>query len=282
MTERMIETNGVELCTEPFGDPADPPILLIMGMSASMIWWDDDFCRELAAGGRFVLRYDHRDTGRSIAYEPGRPGYSSPDLVSDAAGVLDAYGIQAAHVVGASMGGAIAQLLALDHSDRVLSLVLISTSPGGPGDEGLPPISEEYARFLAEAEADWSDPEAAIEYVVEDFRALTGRERSFDEARARELVVRDFERARNPVSAQNHAMLSGGEEWRQRLSSLTVPTLVIHGSADPMFDLEHGRALAREIPGARLQILDGAGHLLQPARPGHGRPGDPRTHNTCQ
>src|SRR5881392_3130047 len=128
MAERMVEAQGVVLCTEPFGDPSDPPILLIMGIGASMLWWEEGFCRMLADGGRFVIRYDHRDTGRSVTYEPGRPGYTGDDLVDDAAGVLGAYGVGAAHVVGVSMGGALAQVLALDFPERVLSLVLISTS----------------------------------------------------------------------------------------------------------------------------------------------------------
>ena len=139
MAERMIEANGVALCTEPFGDPADPPILLVMGIGGSMLWWDEGFCRMLADGGRLVIRYDHRDTGRSVTYEPGHPPYNGADLVADAAGVLDAYGLPAAHIVGVSAGGAFAQLLALDFADRVLSLVLISTSPATPGDRGLPP-----------------------------------------------------------------------------------------------------------------------------------------------
>ena len=143
MAERMIEANGVELCTESFGRPADPPILLIMGIGASMLWWEEGFCRLLAEGGRFVIRYDHRDTGRSVTYEPGRPEYTGTDLIADAVGVLDAYGIPAAHVVGVSAGGAFAQLLALDYPDRVLSLVLISTSPATPGERGLPPATED-------------------------------------------------------------------------------------------------------------------------------------------
>src|SRR5919198_2275769 len=113
MTERMVEANGIELCTEPFGDPAHAPILLIMGIGASMLWWEESFCRMLADGGRFVIRYDHRDTGRSTTYPPGCPEYTGADLVVDAVGVLDAYGIPAAHVVGVSAGGAFAQLLAL-------------------------------------------------------------------------------------------------------------------------------------------------------------------------
>src|ERR671924_1370949 len=119
----MIRANDAELCTECFGRPADPPILLIMGIGASMLWWEEGLCRMLAGGGRFVIRYDHRDTGRSVTYARGRPGYTGSDLVADAARVLDAYEIPAAHVVGVSAGGAFGQLLALDHPDRVLSPV---------------------------------------------------------------------------------------------------------------------------------------------------------------
>jgi pimeloyl-ACP methyl ester carboxylesterase len=263
--ERLIEANGVELCTQAFGDPAHPPILLIMGMSASMIWWDEDFCRMLAAGGRYVIRYDHRDTGRSVTYEPGHPQYSGDDLVADAPAVLDAYDLPAAHLVGVSMGGALAQLLALDYPDRVSSLVLINTSPSGPGSEGLPQITDRYAKYLATAEPDWSSSQAAVESALDEIRVLTGDRRSFDEGRVRELVTQDIERARNIASAQNHALLSGGDAWRQRLASITAPTLVIHGTADPMFRLEHGQALAREIPGASLLTIDGGGHLIHPA-----------------
>ena len=154
--ERMIEANGVELCTESFGDPANAPILLVMGVGGSMLWWEEGFCRMLADGGRFVIRYDHRDTGRSVTYDVGSPGYTGADLVADALGVLDAYGLPAAHVVGVSAGGAFAQLLALDFSDRVLSLVLISTSPAAGGGRELPPPSEEFGRFVSTARVDSS------------------------------------------------------------------------------------------------------------------------------
>src|SRR5918992_132342 len=114
MTERMIETNGVELCTEPFGARAAPPILLVMGTGASMLWWEEGFCRMLADGGRFVIRYDHRDTGRSVVYEPGHPDYTGDALVADAAGVLDAYELPAANLAGVSAGGGIAPAVSLD------------------------------------------------------------------------------------------------------------------------------------------------------------------------
>jgi pimeloyl-ACP methyl ester carboxylesterase len=256
----MIEANGVDLCSEPFGDPADPPILLVMGTGASMLWWDEGFCQMLAGSGRFVLRYDHRDTGRSIAYEPGRPRYIGADLVADAAGVLDAYGVSAAHVVGVSAGGAFAQLLALDFPDRVLSLVLISTSSALAGEHELPPPTEDFARFVAAAKVDWSDAESVIEYLVGYSRMLAGGRRPFDEGAMRAFVRRDVERARNFAAAQNHDVLPDDERPRAPLSSIAAPTLVIHGSADPMFPLEHGRALAQTIPGAKLLPLDGAGH----------------------
>ncbi len=170
----MIEATGVELCTEAFGDPADPSILLVMGMGGSMLWWEDGFCRMLSDGGRFVIRYDHRDTGRSVTYEPGHPGYAGSDLVADAAGVLDAYDIPAAHVVGVSMGGALAQLMALDFPDRVRSLILISTSLALPDERELPGSSEELRRFFASEEVDWSDAGSVIEYLVDYWRVLAG------------------------------------------------------------------------------------------------------------
>jgi pimeloyl-ACP methyl ester carboxylesterase len=260
VAERLIEANGVELCTEGFGDPADPPILLIMGMGGSMLWWEEGFCRMLADGGRFVIRYDHRDTGRSTTYQPGRPEYTSADLVADAAGVLDAYGIPAAHVVGVSMGGALAQLVALDFADRVLSLVLMSTSFAVPSDRELPPSTEEFGRFVASAQVDWSDAESVVDYLVDYERVLAGGRRPFDEAAVRALARRDVGRARDFTAAQNHGVLPDDERPRLPLSSIAAPTLVIHGNADPMFPPEHGDALAEEIPGARLLQLDGAGH----------------------
>ena len=256
----MIKANGVELCTEAFGDPADPAILLVMGVGGSMLWWEEGFCRMLAEGGRFVIRYDHRDTGRSVAYEPGAPEYTGADLVADAVGVLDAYGIAAAHVVGVSAGGAFAQLLALTFPERVLSLVLISTSPATPGERALPAPTERFGRFLATAEVDWSDRDSVVDYVVGYAEMLAGGERRFDEAAARELVRRDVGRANDIAASENHAALPEGKVPSTPVSSIAVPTLVIHGTADPLFRLEHGQVLAEEIPGARLLTLEGAGH----------------------
>jgi pimeloyl-ACP methyl ester carboxylesterase len=260
----MFEVDGVELCSEAFGDPADRPILLIQGVAASMLWWDERFCRTLADHGCFVIRYDHRDTGRSIAYERGHPLYTGADLVADAVRMLDAYGISRAHIVGVSAGGAFAQLLALRFPDRILSLTLISTSAATPGDRDLPPPADEFRRFISATSVDWSDRDSTIEYLVSYCRMLAGDRRPFDEELVRDLLRRDIDRARDFPAARNHDVLTEGEPSATPLSSIRAPTLVIHGTADPMFPVEHGEALAHEIPGARLLTLDGAGHGLDP------------------
>ena len=266
LTERMIEANGVELCTEAFGDPTDPAILLVMGIGASMLWWEDGFCRMLADAGRFVIRYDHRDTGRSVTYEPGRPGYTGADLVADAVGVLDGYGVRAAHVVGVSAGGAFAQLLALDFPDRVLSLVLISTSPATPGDRDLPSPTAAFGRFVATADVDWSDAESVIEYLR---RLLPRARRRPASVRRSRRAVRSFGvTSSERVTSRRCRTTTSSPTASARttpLSSITAPTLVIHGTADPMFPPQHGEALAAEIPGARLLLLDGAGHGVDQA-----------------
>ncbi len=260
----MVKANGVQLCTESFGDPHDPPILLIMGLGASMLWWDEHFCRMLAESRRFVIRYDHRDTGRSVTFEVGRPGYTGADLVADAAGVLDAFGLPAAHVLGASAGGAFAQLLALDFPERVLSLALLSTSPATTGDRELPAPTREFIRFVTATEVDWTDAVSVIDYLIGYLRVLAGSGRRFDEAAARAFVRRDVERARDFAARRNHELIEEAASTKP-LSSIGVPSLVIHGTADPMFPIEHGRLLAEEIPGARLLPLPGAGHGLERA-----------------
>lgn len=260
MAERMIEVNGVELCTEPFGSPTDPAVLLVIGLGGSMLWWEDGFCQMLADSGRFVIRYDQRDTGRSVTYEPGRPGYTGADLITDAVGVLDVYGVAAAHVVGVSAGGGLAQRLALDFSHRVLSLVVISSSPATPGDRGLPGPTAEFGRFVASAAVDWSDSESVVEYQVKYSRMLAGDRRPFDEKARRTLVQRDVERARDFTALQNHDAIPDDDHSSQALASISASTLVIHGTADPMFPLRHGEELAAEIPGARLLPVEGAGH----------------------
>ncbi len=260
MAERVVEANGVELCSEAFGDPADPPVLLIMGIGGSMLWWEEGFCRMLAEGGRFVVRYDHRDTGRSTTYPVGSPGYTGTDLLGDATRVLDAYDIPAAQIVGVSAGGGFAQELALDRRERVLSIVLISTTFATATGRSLPGPTEEFGNFVATARVDWSDDDSVVEYMVGYQRMLAGGQRPFDEPAARELVRRDIERARDYSAVQNHDSIQDDGGDYPPVSSIAVPTLVIHGTADPMFPIGHGEALAEELPDARLLRLEGAGH----------------------
>jgi pimeloyl-ACP methyl ester carboxylesterase len=257
------------ICVEAIGKRDDPAILLIAGATWSMDWWDDELCRRLAQRGRLVVRYDNRDTGRSTAYPPGAPGYTGADMVADAITVLDELAIDRAHVVGLSMGGGIAQHLALDHRDRVATLTLISTTSIGPGEEGLPGITEELQAALADAlpEPDWADRDAVIEYIVEGERPYAGPG-EFDEQRMRALAGRVYDRSDDiAASLANHFLLDAGESASPDVSELHgLPTLVLHGTADPLFPLAHGRALADEIPGARLLALEGVGHQLPPPR----------------
>ena len=267
--EQIVQANGVDLCIETFGDAADPMILLIHGAGSSMLSWDEELCERLAAGARFVIRYDSRDAGRSVSYERGAPRYGLQDLVGDAIGLLDRFGATRAHLVGMSAGAAIAQLAALDHPDRVASLTLVSSTPGIPGEEGrdLPGVSEELRAFFAHApaEPDWADRAAVIEYLVEGERPYAAHSRPFDEAAMRALAGRVFDRSTDiAASVTNPFMIEVGAPWRPRLAQVAAPTLIAHGTEDPAFPYAHAQALASEIPGAELLALEQTGHEYFP------------------
>lgn len=268
-SEKMVDVDGARICTEAFGDPAHPAVLLIAGAASSMDWWEDAFCDQLASQQRYVVRYDLRDTGRSSTCEAGKPDYTSFDLVKDAVGVLDALGIPRAHVVGISMGGGLAQLLALEFPAHVASLTLISTSPAGPSSADLPPMSDRLKpTFDQPAEApDWSDREAVIRYIVDGTKPFAGTCTASD-GELRAVVSRVVDRTVNIASSMsNHWILETGHEpWRARLGTLRVPTLVIHGTEDPLLPCQHGIALSKEIPGATLLLLEGVGHEMPPAQ----------------
>jgi len=255
-----------ELCVQTFGDPTDPAVLLIHGAAAAMDWWEDGFCARLAAGGggRFVVRYDHRDTGRSTTYPPGAPGYTGADLADDALCVLDAVGVARAHLVGQSMCGALALVIALGHPERVRSLTLVATSPVGRLPDGLdlPPLTAELAETFAAGDAPGTDDRAtAVDRLVDSFRPYAGS-RPFDEAGMRAVAERVVDRSHDMASGANHFVADPGPEPTRTLDQLAVPTLVIHGDEDPLFPLPHGEALARLIPGAELLVLDRIGHEL--------------------
>ncbi|WP_055531145.1 alpha/beta fold hydrolase [Streptomyces graminilatus] len=256
--EKLVEIDDVELCVETFGDPADPAILLIDGASASMLWWEAELCERLARGGRFVVRYDNRDTGRSTSYPPGRPGYAYSDLAGDALGILDALGIERAHIVCRSMAGGLGLILGVDHPDRVESLTFVSTSTG---EDGLPPSSADLAGGFP-AEPDPADSGAVVDFVVASAKVCSGGSPYFDETAVRALVERDVSRARDMASTLvNHYAMSFDGSSRD-FASVRRPTLVVHGDHDPLFPLPHGRAVRDAIPGSALLVLEGAGHDL--------------------
>jgi pimeloyl-ACP methyl ester carboxylesterase len=263
---RTLDVRGARLCVEEIGASADPAVLLIMGAAGSMDRWEDGFCERLAAEGLRVIRYDHRDTGGSTTYPPGEPGYDGDDLWKDPVAILDALEIERAHVAGLSMGGAIAQRIAVEHPGRVLTLALLSTSSAGSGGPELPGMSDELRALFggdAPPEPDWDDRDAAIAYLLEAERPYAGPRR-IDDAATRELLGRVYDRSADMRSAGNHYMVEGSGMPHARLGEIAVPALVIHGSADPLFPPAHGEALAQAIPDARLRIVEDLGHELPP------------------
>lgn len=263
-TVRTVRIGDTEIAAEAFGDPACPPVLLIMGGAASMLWWPEALCSRLAERGRFVIRYDQRDSGLSTKYPAGQPGYGMDDVVDDAFAVLDAHGISSAHFVGFSLGGMIGQVAALKNPQRVLSLTGISSSPIGGEQTDLPPSGDAWLEHMRE-EVDLADRAATIDYMVEDSRLVAGVARPFDAVGMRAFIERDFDRSGGYLSGANHSVLFNiGQEWRDRLHLLNIPLLVIHGTADPVFPHGHGEALAQAVKGARLVKLDGGGHELHP------------------
>ena len=261
-SERMIMINGAESCVEVRGGADDPTVLLV---GSSMLSWPDELCERLVAGGRRVIRYDVRDTGRSESYPPGEPGYSLADLVDDAVGVLDATATERAHVAGMSTGGWIAQLLALGHPERVATLTLVASRPNTPGpvDDDLPEHDDTLMEVIMNTpEPDWSDKRAVIDHLVLQARTLAGAG-VFDEASARAHAEAEVARTTNVKCAtSNIAFADHGPRWRERLGEITAPTLVLHGEDDPFFPIGNGEALAAEIPNAHLVRLDRVGHGL--------------------
>ncbi|WP_106769707.1 alpha/beta fold hydrolase [Paenibacillus faecalis] len=262
MNPLRIENNGVHIYTESFGSRNDPAVLLIMGAQASLVWWEKEFCQRLSDTGRFVIRYDHRDVGRTIAYKPGHPEYTFEDMADDAIHILDAYGIEKAHIVGLSMGGMLTQIIALRHPHRVSAITLMMTSNFAPH---LPGLEEKVIQFFADhVDVDWSDKRAFIQFTVDKWHVLAGTKYPFDQKRITRLAEEEWEHWDNPASINNHGLVSGGESYLGRTAEIAVPTLVVHGTDDPIIPYEHGVHLANVIPGATLITLEGVGHEIPP------------------
>ena len=270
--EQMIKANGIDICTEAFGDPAGEPLLLIMGASAQMLYWPEAFCRRFVDQGCYVVRYDNRDTGRSTCFDIAQDPYTLDDLVADAVGVLDAYGLTSAHIAGASMGGMIAQGLCINHPDRVRTATLVMSSPlsGGGGespDLGSADLEGPSAEWLEEMMAINLRPaesrEDKIQKRIDAFAKLAGSVEPFDEEKQRLIAEPEVDRAVNLDAMNNHAVaiaMSSPPDRRSLLKTVAIPTLVVHGTEDPILPYPHGVALAETIPGAELLTLERAGH----------------------
>ncbi len=273
---QMAKSNGIELCYDIFGVPDAEPMVLIMGLGAQMVFWEDDFCRDLAGRGFRVIRFDNRDIGLSTKMSGGKPitpieflklrifkvppqsSYKLWDMAADVIGLMDALEIAKAHIVGLSMGGAIAQEIAINYPERVLSLTSIMATTGNPK---LPnPTKEAMAMLFAPA------PKTKDEYIARfasNWKILRGASFPQDEAKDRERAEKTFARGLNPagVGRQFRAILASGDR-SPRLTRIKAPTLVIHGTIDPLVKPDHGKSVAAHVPGAKLLLVEGMGHAL--------------------
>jgi pimeloyl-ACP methyl ester carboxylesterase len=271
-----VSANGIQIEYDTFGDPSSPSLLLIMGLGAQMILWPEEFCNLLASQGLNVIRCDNRDVGLSTKFdEAGEPDlmeilanpqpgaepnipYTLDDMADDTVGLLDALDIEKAHICGVSMGGMIAQTIAIRHQSRVSSLISMSSSTGDPSlPSGKPEV---MAMLMAPVPA---DREAYIDHNIDFFRTVAGSKYPENEQIMRPLIERCYDRCYYPqgVTRQTIASIIAGSR-AQALNSIAVPTLIIHGSEDPIFPVEHGMATAEAVPGAELLIIEGMGHGL--------------------
>ncbi len=273
---QMARANGIDICYEIFGDTNAEPLLLIMGLGAQMVLWDDDFCERLAGRGFRVIRFDNRDIGQSSKLHGGKrltplellklrffripvaATYRLLDMAKDTVALMDVLGIKSAHLVGASMGGMIAQEIALSFPQQVRSLTSIMSTTGNPK---VPPPTREAAAMLMAP-----PPTTKAEYIerfAQTWKLLRVGSFPEDEARDRARAERCFERGLNPagVGRQLRAILASGNR-KPRLHAVTAPTLVIHGTVDPLVRPEGGRDTAASIPNAKLLMIEGMGHAL--------------------
>ena len=271
MNEQRARANGIELAYESFGDPGDETMLLIMGLGTQMIGWDADFCRLLAAHSYHVVRFDNRDCGHSqliddgpllqladLATVPIPAPYSLSEMAADAAGLLDALGIEQAHVVGASMGGMIAQLLAVERPERLRSLCSMISTTGDPGVGA--PSPEGIAVLTGPRPADRA---GTIEFAVDAMRVIGSPGYPPDEERVRALAGESFDRGMSSAGLiRQLAAILTATDRTEALAGVHAPTLVIHGREDKLVGFSGGEATARAVPGSRLLAIDGMGHDL--------------------
>jgi pimeloyl-ACP methyl ester carboxylesterase len=271
MAEELAKANGIEIAYETIGDPSEPPLLLVMGLGMQLIHWQTELCERLAERGFRVIRFDNRDAGHSTKIRAPVPNlvrmmaglkvdapYLLDDMAEDAFGLLDHLDVRAVHLVGASMGGMIAQAMAIRRPERVRSLVSIMATTG-ERRAGRPKLRV-WSLLMRRAPR---DRDAYVEYFVRTFKVIGSKGYPPEEDRLRELAAATYERAHNPagVGRQLAAILASGDRT-ERLRELRVPTTVIHGTRDPLVPFRGGRATAAAIPGARLLSIPGMGHDL--------------------
>ena len=270
--ELMAPANGIELAYQEMGDADGEPLILVMGLATQMIAWDEGFCSLLAERGFRVIRFDNRDIGRSTKIDSaGMPSrvdmlsgrrasaaYLLRDMARDTAGLMDHLGIDSAHVVGASMGGMIAQTMAIEHPERLRSMVSIMSTTGSRW-VGTP----SYKAFGILLGAPPKGRDAVIARGIKTFKTIGSPGFPFDEERIRDVAGRSYDRGHSiaGVLRQLHAITASGDRT-QALHDVDVPTTVIHGTRDPLVRPSGGRATAKAIPGARLRMIDGMGHDL--------------------
>ena len=270
--ELMAPVDGVELCYQEMGDPGSEPLLLVMGLATQMIAWDEEFCALLAERGFRVVRFDNRDIGRSTKLSSagvagrfdmlvGRRGtapYLLRDMATDTFGLMDHLGIDSAHLVGASMGGMIAQTAAIERSERVRSLTSIMATTGSRRVGH--PSYRTFGLLLGERPR---KREEMIERVVKTFKVIGSPGYPFEQEHVRELAGRSYDRGHSAagIARQMHAITASGDRT-PKLRELDLPALVIHGKNDILVNPSGGRATAKAIPGARLKMIEGMGHDL--------------------
>jgi pimeloyl-ACP methyl ester carboxylesterase len=268
--ERMAPANGIELCYQEMGDPDGEPLILVMGLATQMIAWDEEFCGMLAKRGFRVVRFDNRDIGRSsrirgagapntldmLVGRRGSAPYLLRDMAADTVGLMDHLGIESAHVVGASMGGMIAQTIAIEHPERTRSLVSIMSTTGSRRVGH--PSYRTFGLLLGDRPR---EREAMIERAVKTFKVIGSPGYPFEEERVRDLAARSYDRGHSAagIARQLHAITASGDRT-PGLRKLQTPTVVIHGKNDVLVNPSGGRATAKAIPSARLKMIDGMGH----------------------
>ncbi|MFC9128847.1 alpha/beta fold hydrolase [Streptomyces sp. NPDC057099] len=278
MSERIVPSGDVELWSDDFGDPADPALLLVMGGNLSALGWPDEFARRLADGGLHVIRYDHRDTGRSTTRDFAAHPYGFGELAADAVAVLDGWGVDRAHVVGLSMGATITQVVALDHHDRLSSLTMLlgggldidfdanieRVMRGEPTLDGLPGPQQPFLDALALMNQPAEGRAAEVAKRVSKWRILSGTGVPFDDAEYARWEERAIDHAGGALAEPyaHYSLTLPPPARAAELRDVTVPTLVIQAEHDPIAPAPHGKHLAGLIPTARLAEIPGMGHAL--------------------